>query len=830
MRMHLSVMHPDIQEVHLKAVILAGGRSTRLRPLTWELPKPMVPVANIPVMDIILDLLKQHGITDICATLMFMPQKIQDAYGNGSRHNIHLTYNTEERPLGTAGSVRAVRNFADETFLVISGDCVTDFDLSAAFAFHREQKAEATILMTHVDVPIDYGVLITDPAGNITGFQEKPQWGEVFTNQVNTGIYILEPSVLEMIPQDQPYDFARDLFPEMLRQGRKLCGFNTAGYWSDIGTLDAYARTHFDILQGRMRMKMPGTEVLPGIFTGPNTQIDPTATLRAPLLIGANCRIGPGVLLDGMCVIGDNTVLEEDVSISRSILWNGCYLDYAAEIRGSVLANRVHLMHHTLVSENTVIGDETIVREHASLRANVLVWPRKVVDPHATVDASVIFTERRSNMLFGKAGLSGIINVDLTPEFASRLGAAYGTRLGARRAATVSWDGSPPALLFRYAFISGLLSTGVKVYEMEAGFLPVARQSIPLTGVAGGVHIMRDNDSTERLQILFLGASGANVTKDMEKDIESLYAKEEFIHTTAAGISDVEDMPNATQSYARHLMNLCDLNLFRTQRPRIVLASAGENLISFLTGMFTEIGCEVADALVMDHFTPYLLMQETNLQDVTLSAWFDRNASTVLLMDRNGHVIQEDAHRLLTSMILFRSKPGINLLLPVSTPSAAEKLARRHDGAITWVRTDENNLLHRLMEQDVFSDAYNQYQLQFDAIASLLFILEFLLRNHLSLENALRHIPPFYTETRTIHCPWEMVGRVMHRLIHDPAAGTMDTTDGVKFIMDGGWVLVLPDGEQPMLRLFAEGLDARMTHELMKHHVAKIEWIIDTQP
>lgn len=813
----------------MKAVILAGGKSTRLRPLTWELPKPMVPVMNVPVMDIIIDLLKQHDFTDICATLMFMPQKIQDHYGNGSAHGVSLTWNTEERPLGTAGSVQAIRDFANETFLIISGDCVTDFDLTAAMAYHKAQQAEATIVMTHVDVPIDYGVLLTDAAGNITGFQEKPQWGEVFTNQVNTGIYILEPSVLDMIPPDVPFDFARDLFPEMLRQGRKLFGFNAAGYWSDIGTLDAYARTHFDILQGRMNMTLQGTEVLPGIFTGKNTLIDPTATLRGPLLIGDNCRIGPGVVLDGLCVIGDNTILEEDVSISRSILWNGCYLDYAAEIRGSVLGNRVHLMHHALVSENTVIGDETVVREHASLRANVLVWPRKVVDPHATVDSSVIFSDRRSNMLFGKSGLSGIINVDITPEFASRLGAAYGTKLGLRQTVAVSWDGSAPARLFRYAFLAGLLSTGIKVYEVEAGFLPVARQIIPLIGVAGGIHIMRDSDSTERLQILFLDATGANVEKDFEKAVESLYAKEEFRHTTAAGIATVEEIPDATDTYARHLMNLCDLSLFRESRPKIILASAGERLVSFLTKLFSEIGCDVVEALVVDEFNPYLMMQEANLQEVTLVAWFDRNAATVMLMDRTGHVVQEEMHRLLTAMILYRSTPGINLMLPVSTPSAAEKLARRHDGGITWVRTDESALLRTLMSQDVFAEAFNQYQLQFDAIASLLFILEFLIRNRLSLENALRHIPPCYTETRTIHCPWEMVGRVMHRLISEPAGAEVDTTDGVKFILNGGWVLVLPDGEQPMLRMVAEGWDARMTHDLMKHHVAKIEWIIDSQ-
>jgi mannose-1-phosphate guanylyltransferase/phosphomannomutase len=812
----------------VKAFILAGGKSTRLRPLTWELPKPMVPVMNIPVMDTILHLLRRHNILDICATLMFMPQKIRDRYGDGTHHGVRMTYAMEAKPLGTAGCVKAAGDIPDSTFVVVSGDCITDFDLGAAIRFHKEHHAEATLLMTRVDVPIDYGVLITDSDGNITGFLEKPGWGEVFTNQVNTGIYILEPSILDLIPKDEPYDFAQDLFPDLLRQKRRICGYEADGYWSDIGSITSYARTHFEILEGSMKMDLQGFEVGPGIRIGQNTIIDPTAILRPPCLIGENCRIGPGVVLDRMCVIGDNTVLEEDVSISRSILWNNCHLDFASEIRGCILASRVHLMHHTLVSENTVIGEGTLVREYAILRANVLVWPRKVIDPHADVDSSVIFPEHHANMIFGRNGISGTINVDITPEFATRLGAAYGTRLGRKSTVAVSWDGSPPALLFRYAFIAGLLSIGVRVYDLLSLFLPVARQTIPLLGISGGIHIMRDNDSIERLQVIFICPTGANVDRNFEKSVEALYAKEEFLHAGGGGIGQVEKMPNVPDSYARHLVNLSDVDLFRRNRPRIILASADERLTDFLGTLFALIGCNVVEALVMDRFTPSMIMQESSLQDVLLCAWLDRNAETVILMDRSGRMVNEDLRQLLAAMILYRTVPGITLQMPVSSPSAVEKLALRYGGGIKRVKTDESALLRSLMEHDVFAEAYNQYQLQYDAIASLLFILEFLIRSSMSLEDAVRRIPPWHTETRSIHCPWEVMGRVMHRLITEPHSGMIDTTDGVRYVFSGGWVLVLPDVEQPMLRIMAEGHDARMTRDLIERHVARIEWMIDS--
>lgn len=375
----------------MKATILAGGKSSRLRPLTLELPKPMVPVANTPVMDTIISLLTSHSITDISATLMFMPHKISERYGDGSGFGVSLDWSIDERVLGTAGSVKAVKNQPAETFIVVSGDCVTNFDLRAAVEYHKTKGAEATILMTRVDVPVDFGILAIDKDGSITDFMEKPQSGEVFTNQINTGIYVLEPSVLDLIPPGIAYDFALDLFPEMLRLNRKVCGFHAYGYWSDIGTLDSYSRTNFDLIKGIMPFRLQGTEIQPKVFVGVNTLIDSTAVLKGPILIGSNCRIGPGAIIEGPCILGDNTVIEGSATVSQSVLWKGCRIDRASEVRGSILGNRVHLMHNVRISENTAAGDEVVVGEYASLGTNVFLSPWKVVKPHSIIEAGVIF-------------------------------------------------------------------------------------------------------------------------------------------------------------------------------------------------------------------------------------------------------------------------------------------------------------------------------------------------------------------------------------------------------------------------------------------------------
>ena len=209
----------------MKAVVMAGGKGTRLRPLTCDRPKPMVPVVNRPMLEHVIDLLRLHGFCDIIATLYYMPEVIQDYFGGGDRFGVRMHYAIEDTPLGTAGSVKACERYLDSTFLVISGDALTDIDLSAAVEFHKAKGAIATIVLTHVTSPLEYGVVITDDDGRITRFLEKPSWSEVFSDTVNTGIYVLEPEALRLFGAGQNFDFSKNLFPMILKKGLPLFGY-----------------------------------------------------------------------------------------------------------------------------------------------------------------------------------------------------------------------------------------------------------------------------------------------------------------------------------------------------------------------------------------------------------------------------------------------------------------------------------------------------------------------------------------------------------------------------------------------------------------------------
>ena len=269
---------------------MAGGEGSRLRPLTINQPKPMVSIANKPCLGHLFDLLTRSGITEAYVTLQYLASVIQDSYGDGTSAGLRLRYSVEETPLGTGGSVRQIGEALQSTFIVVSGDALTDIDLTKVIAFHREKGAAVTLTLYRVPDPLEYGVVVTDDTGRITKFLEKPSWGEVFSDTINTGIYVIEPPVLGRFPVGASFDFSKDLFPQLLADGEPLYGYVAEGYWTDVGSIPEYARANADVLNGRVRTSPLGREIRPGVFAEENVEIDPSAQIRGPVYLGAGVR------------------------------------------------------------------------------------------------------------------------------------------------------------------------------------------------------------------------------------------------------------------------------------------------------------------------------------------------------------------------------------------------------------------------------------------------------------------------------------------------------------------------------------------------------------
>lgn len=365
-----------------KAMIMAAGLGTRLYPLTGLTAKPMVPILNRPVMQHMLDLLVRHGITEVAANLHYHPDKIVSHFGDGSDYGVRLHYNVEEELLGTAGGVGAFRElFADGTFLVMSGDGLTDVDLSAFLAAHRRTRGIASLAVKRVADASQYGVVVADRDGRVSGFQEKPSRDEALSDVCNTGIYAFEPAIFDYVAPGAFVDWAKDVFPALLTDGAPFHRWVLDGYWNDVGNIEQYRLGNFDALMGRVDVKVPGRRVSRGVWVGEGSRIASDVELRAPVLVGAGCLVEDGARLIGPLIVGDGCVIERGAVLEGVINWDGVVAGRNSRVAGSILGNHVVVHHEAVVHEDAVIGDRSDVAAYTAVPAGARVEPRTRLTP-----------------------------------------------------------------------------------------------------------------------------------------------------------------------------------------------------------------------------------------------------------------------------------------------------------------------------------------------------------------------------------------------------------------------------------------------------------------
>ena len=468
----------------MKAVVMAGGEGTRLRPLTSNQPKPMVPVAGKPCMQHIIELLRRHGMTDIVVTVAYLPQVIRGYFDDGGALGVELHYSVEERPLGTAGSVKNAEELLDETFLVISGDALCDFDLDALISAHKSSGVAATIALKSVDNPLEFGVVIVDSDGRVERFLEKPSWGQVFSDTINTGVYVLEPEVLRAVPPGMPYDFSKQLFPDLLERGKPILGHVATGYWQDIGNLDQYRQANFDALDGRVELELSGIRLRDNVLLGEGVQLPDLEQIEGPAFIGNFCQVDAGARVGPYTVLGPNVVVKEGATVVRSMVDSGSYVGRSARLEGTILGKGVDVRAHAVLNDGVSVGDECSIGAEAVLAPGVKVYPFKTIEAGASIHTNLIWESRGITTLFGRDGVAGLVNVDITSEVAARLGVAYGTTLSRGARVVCSRDSHPSSRMVKRAIIAG------SRLDRCAGCRPARRAADgePARAEGGGAH------------------------------------------------------------------------------------------------------------------------------------------------------------------------------------------------------------------------------------------------------------------------------------------------------------------------------------------------------
>lgn len=365
-----------------KAMVLAAGLGTRLRPLTDLISKPMAPIVNRPVMEHIIKLLAKHGFTDIVCNLHYFPDEIKNHFRDGSKWGVNIVYSFEEELLGTAGGVKKVEDFFQgQTFLVISGDALTDINLSRAYDLHKEKKGVATLVLAEVEDTSQFGVVLLDDEKRIRGFQEKPLSGEAKSNLANSGIYFFEPDIFKyMPPRGQFYDFGKNLFPDLLEKNIPYYGYKHSKYWNDVGSLDEYQMGNFDALEGKVKVDIPGKMIKEGVWIGRNCKIQEDVIIIPPVCIGDDCTIRSGAKLYGPIILGDNTIVDERAILYRGIKWGSGYIGKDASLIGAIIGYAAEIKDKASVLEKAVIGSRSIIKDGIKIHPSVKIMTGEIID------------------------------------------------------------------------------------------------------------------------------------------------------------------------------------------------------------------------------------------------------------------------------------------------------------------------------------------------------------------------------------------------------------------------------------------------------------------
>jgi mannose-1-phosphate guanylyltransferase/phosphomannomutase len=821
----------------LKAVIMAGGKGTRLRPLTCNKPKPMTPIANRPMMEHIIYLLKKHHFDEVLVTLFYMPEAIENYFGDGRDFGMRIRYFIEETPLGTAGSVRNIADDLDETFLVISGDALTDIDLEAAVRFHRDKGSTATVILTKVDNPLEYGVVITDPDGGVRRFLEKPGWGEVFSDTVNTGIYILEPRIFSYFEKGQEFDFSKNLFPMLLAKGEPMYGYVAPGYWSDIGNLEQYRQAHYDALTGAVKVSIPGREIRPGLWVGEGVEIDPAARVETPALIGDYGRIKAGAEIGSFSVLGDYAIVQEGASVKRSILWNHCYLGGYAEVRGATLCHHAYLKGKNAVFEGAVLGEGVSLGVKAVVKPGVKIWPNKAIDSGSVINDSLIWAKKGLKSLFGDAGISGTVNQEITPEVAAKLGAVFGAHLKPGARITVSSDNFRPSRVLKRALVSGALSAGVGVYDLGTMPTPIARYALVALDCRGGVHLSINPREPEGLLIQFIDEQGLNINKGTERALENAFFSEDFPRGTAAAMGELAFVPQLVQPYLTGLVTAEARERIAASRFTIAASYDQGGLSLILPALFEELNCRALPvdasgeaALPRPRTLPELLgamsrVAETiKAHQADLGVIVDNNAERLILLDENGAILKEEELTALLSLLVLKYHPQAAVPVQVTAPHFIEEIAREYHGRVIRTKVNPRSLMEKLAQEKLFptSDGHGSYLPQFDAVFTLVMVLELLSREGISLAEAKGLVPQVERGYQEVDCPWEEKGKVMRFLYEENKDRQLEMTDGLKVFHEEGWALVLPDAEEPIFRIYSEAHTGEEADALTQHYMSRI--------
>jgi mannose-1-phosphate guanylyltransferase/phosphomannomutase len=832
----------------MKAVVMAGGEGSRLRPATGSRPKPLVPVGNEPIMAHILRHLRSHGITEVVATLHYLAHEIQGTFGDGSEFDLDLAYSVEETPLGTAGSVKQAEAMLEgDSILIVSGDALTDCDLTAAYAFHKANKSLATLILYRVPNPLDFGVVITDEGGRIQRFLEKPSWSEVFSDTVNTGMYILEPEVLEKIEAGQPSDWSQDIFPRLLAEGAPIFGYVMDGYWADIGSLAQYREAQADLISRKVRVPLSGDEILPGVYAEPNCTIDPSAIIKPPVLLGRHCKIKANAVVGPYTVLGDHALVEEGAIVERSVVWESAYIGPGAHVHSAICCSRVTIKKDCDVQEDAVIGDRCLLDVGAVIRPRVKIWPDKVVERGSVLTMSLIWGNKWRGNLFRELGVAGLSNIEITPDFATRLGAAFGSVLPPKSQVISSRDSTRSSRMIKRAVMSALLGAGCDVLDLHGAAVPIVRHAVRCSGAAGAVHVRKLPGNSRVTLVEFYDSNGSYISRSLERKVESAFSREDFSRTDPDDLGMIHPDTRAVENYQTDFMARLGPDV-AGRKLRVVCDYGYSPIASLVPQILVKLNVEsislhtVNDAKRAPRNEEEIWRHTNELREIVnklgydLGVLFYEEGERMAVVDDLGQSLQGNELLAVLSSLIAAAHRGAAIGLSLTAPMRLEKHLRSVGVQVVRTKADTRSLMTSSLEagvtfagDDEGGFIFPEFHPGFDAMFTFAKLIRMLQQTGEKLSDVASKQPEFALAYDSVRCPWEQKGAVMRSLAEQiDGSKRVEMVDGIKIHDEDKWVLILPDALEPLFHLYAESNSLKDSQLLVDDYRHRIDGLVGT--
>lgn len=825
---------------------MAGGFGTRIQPLTNSIPKPMLPIMNRPMMEHTIMHLKALGIKEFIVLLYFKPEIIKDYFKDGSAFGINITYVVPDDDYGTAGAVKRAQEYiGNENFIIISGDLVTDFDFQQIFDYHKEKQSKLTITLTSVDNPLEFGVVIANKEGKIEKFLEKPSWGEVFSDTINTGIYIIEPEILDYIPKNENFDFAKDLFPLLMREGIDLMAGYAKGYWRDVGNPESYRDVYDDILSGKIKFQLGGEAVkyTDGVLIcEEDNTLDESVEVVGIVIIGKNVTVKRGSKLNNV-VIGDNVTIGASSKISNTVIWNNVVIGHNAKLDGCVICNNNSIGRNVTAKSGLILAEGCEIGELVTVEKDVTIWPDKVIEAASIVSRSLILGSKHKNSIFENGMVIGKSNVELSCEMATKLAEAFGAQLPVGSTVLVSRDYNRNSRMLKRAFLGGLLSAGVDVLDFNA--IPVAVMRCSLSSheyYGGGVHFNQKLDDPTSTVITFYNHEALRINNDVAKKIEKAFFKETFRRVDYSRIGQIYESDHIKEydEYKNGVESLLHSHLFKCIDCRIA--------VDVMHGLTSEVFPDILNDMGVDNIMFNAYPDEQCLENINiLSKRSNHDMSAVIkaLSLNAGFMLYPHGQRLdilCDEGTLLSKQSALYAVLSLLNMEARALGIKKKVFLPTWaadivcfdaLEIEQGQYANFKASQMKMYDlvatgegnfTFTEFSTHRDSMYATLKILEMIVSNKVKLSELIAAIPHFYYHTFQVPCTQAYKGKMMRMFLEDAKEKVSSTLDGVKIWLDEyDWILMIPDQYNEHLNLYIQAVTQENGEEIYRVYTKKIE-------